>query len=223
MGAPLARPGLGAARVQALAHRMERDIALGDLGPGAWLKQIDLEKRYGAPRMVVRQALDRMVAKGLVKHLARRGYCVEDFDAARLAEVMEVRAVLEVAAAELVITRLDATALEAMEREAERFRAGVLDGTVEQHEAANLAFHRIMLAPCPNRALVELIFELRARVPPAVTRRRNGMALLRRVADQHFEIVRLIRARDLAALRQLMREHNLSPGAPGAPGAPGRP
>jgi len=208
------RPGLGPERAQALAKRVERDIGLGDLGPGAWLKQVDLEQRYGATRMEVRQALDRLAAKGLVKHLARRGYRVEDFDADRQAQIMEIRAVLEAAAAELVIDRLDEASLAAMEVQAERARVALLDGTVGEHEEANLAFHRIMLAPCPNRELVDLLFELRSRVPVAVTRRRNSPALLRRCAEQHFEIVRLIRARDLPALKQLMRVHNLSPRAP---------
>jgi DNA-binding GntR family transcriptional regulator len=165
--------------------------------------------------MEVRQALDRLVQKGLVKHLARRGYRVEDFDPERLAQVMEIRAVLEVAAAEMVIDRLDEASLKAMEAEAIRFRDAVLDGTVEETEDANLAFHRIMLGPCPNQELVALLFDLRGRVPVAVTRRRNSAAVLRRGAEHHFEIIRLIRARDLPALRRLMREHNLSPGAPG--------
>ena len=213
MDEPIARPGLGAERIQALAQLMERDIGLGDLGPGAWLKQIDLERRYGATRMEVRQALDRLVAKGLVEHLARRGYRVAEFDAERQAQIMEVRAVLEAAAAELVIDRHDEASLAAMEREAERYRAALMDGTGEEPEEANLAFHRLMLAPCPNRALVELLFDLRGRV--AVSRRRNGLAVLHRSIDQHFQIVRLLRARDLKALQQLMREHNLSPNAPG--------
>ena len=213
MDDPVARPGLGAERTLALAKQMERDIGLGDLGPGAWLKQIDLEKRYGATRMEVRQALDRLVAKGLVQHLARRGYCVAEFDAGRQAQLMEIRAVLEVAAAELVIDRHDEASLAAMQREAERYRAALLDGTGEEPEEANLEFHRLMLAPCPNRALVELLFDLRGRV--AVSRRRNGLAVLHRSIEQHFQIVRLLRARDLPALQQLMREHNLSPNAPG--------
>lgn len=190
---------------------MERDIALGELGPGAWLKQIDLEQRYGATRMDVRQALDRLAEKGLVRHLARRGYRVADFDPERQAQIMEVRAVLEAAAAAQVIGRLGTASLKAMEAQARRFRDAVLDGTVAEQEEANLAFHRLMLEPCRNRELVALLFELRARVPIAVTRRRNTLALLQRSAAQHFEIVRLLRRRDLPALQRLMREHNLTP------------
>jgi DNA-binding GntR family transcriptional regulator len=209
------RPGLGSERARAVARAIERDISRGELGPGAWLKQVDLERRYDATRIEVRQALDRLAEKGLVKHLARRGYCVEDFDPERLAQIMEIRAVLEVAAAELVIARLDEESLATMQAEAVRFRDSLSDGTVEEAEDANLAFHRTMLAPCPNQELVALLFDLRGRVPVAVTRRRNSAAVLHRSAEQHFEIIRLIRAGDLPALKRLMREHNLSRAAPG--------
>jgi DNA-binding GntR family transcriptional regulator len=210
------RPGLGADRARGVAQRIERDIALGHLGAGAWLKQVELEARYDATRMEVRQALDQLVAKRLVQHLPRRGYRVEEFDPARLAQVMEIRAVLEVAAAELVIERLDQAALAAMHAAAERFRDAVLDGLAEEQEEANLAFHRAMLAACPNQELVALIFELRSRVPIAITRRRNTQAVMQRSSEQHFEIIRLVRARDLPGLRRMMRDHNLSPAAPGA-------
>lgn len=205
------RPGLGPDRARAVVQRMERDIALGELGPGAWLKQIDLEQRYRATRMEVRQALDRLAARGLVRHLARRGYRVEDFDPERQAQIMEIRALLEVAAAGQVVGKLAAASLKAMELQARRFRDAVLEGDLAAQEEANLEFHRIMLAPCANRELVGLLFELRARVPIAVTRRRNTVAVLQRSAEHHFEIVRLLRRRDLPALVRLMREHNLSP------------
>jgi DNA-binding GntR family transcriptional regulator len=210
------RPGLGAERARAVARAMETDIGRGELGPGAWLKQVDLEQRYGATRMEVRQALDRLVEKGLVKHLANRGYRVEDFDPERLAQIMQIRAILEAAAAALVIDRLDEASLAEMERQAALFRDAVDEGTAAEQEQANLAFHRAMLAPCPNRELVDLLFDLRGRVPVAVTRRRHSQALLQRGAQHHFEIVRLIRARDLPALQALMRVHNLSPDAPGS-------
>ncbi len=211
------RPGLGSQRAAQLAERIAHEIALGLLAPGAWLKQAELEARHGATRMQVREALDRLTAKGLVRHPPRRGYQVEAFEPARLAEIMEIRAVLEAAAAALVIDRLDEASLAAMEEAAARYRSALAEGTTEEVERANLEFHRIMLAPCPNRELVALLFDLRARVPVALTRQRNTEAVLRQSAEQHNAIVRLIRARDLPALQQLMRLHNLSPDAPRSP------
>jgi DNA-binding GntR family transcriptional regulator len=202
------RPGLGPQRISALAKLMERDISYGDLAAGSWLKQVDLEERYEATRTEVRQALDRLAEKGLVRHLARRGYRVEEFDPERLAQTMEIQGVLEAAAAAHVIHRLDEASLEAMYVQAERLRRGILEGTVEEQEEANLEFHRIMLAPCPNREMVNLLFELRARIPAAARRKRNSLGHLQRVSAHHFEMIRLIRERDLPGLQHVMIAHN---------------
>jgi DNA-binding GntR family transcriptional regulator len=204
---PWRDPALPRPRVAELADRIEQDINVGMHGIGAWLKQVDLEARYGCTRIDLRQALDRLVERGLVRRVANRGYQVEELDPRRAREIREVRAVLEVAAAEDVAARIDAAGLAAMQTEAERFEAAVLGGTVIEQEAANNAFHERMLAHCDNREMVALIFDLRRRVPLAVTRRHNTTALLQRAARDHFEIVRLLRARDMTALAALMRRH----------------
>src|SRR5215471_16120101 len=77
-----------------VATRIERDINIGALSPGAWLKQIDLERRYGATRLDVRQALDALVARRLVAHVPNRGYHVREFDQRSISDIYEVRAIL---------------------------------------------------------------------------------------------------------------------------------
>ena len=59
--AATAQPGL----VDRIAH----DIQAGVFGPGAWLKQIDLQERYDAKRLDVRRALDQLAAKRLIAHI----------------------------------------------------------------------------------------------------------------------------------------------------------
>lgn len=193
-----------------LVTRMQADISRGHLPPGSWLKQIDLEKRYAAKRMDVRQALDLLVERGLVRHIARCGYKVEEFDPERVQQIMEIRAALEVEAAGMVIDLIDGPTLEAMGRAAEKFRDALETGTPDEQDAWNRQFHATMLARCPNREIVRLLFELRNRVPVWAIRQRNTMAILRRSAEQHFQIIDLIRARDVPALKALMRQHNLT-------------
>src|SRR5690349_7114047 len=89
------RPGTGPDRARAIGKRIEHDISVGEFTPGTWLKQVDLEARYQATRMEVRQALDLLAERGLVRHLARRGYQVEAFDADRIQQIVELRAILE--------------------------------------------------------------------------------------------------------------------------------
>jgi len=202
-------------RAGELAVRLEQDINSGVLVMGAWLKQVDLEAQYNCTRIDLRQALDRLVEKGLVCQIANRGYRVQEIDAARMAEIRQVRAILEIAAAEQVMAAIDEAGLAALQEAAARFEDTVLHGTVVAQEAANALFHTRMLEHCPNRELVGLIFDLRRRIPLAATRQHNTGMLLRRAAQDHFAIIELLRSQDLPALSVLMRQHVIADLAPG--------
>jgi DNA-binding GntR family transcriptional regulator len=174
---------------------------------GSWLKQVDLEAAYGCNRIDLRGALDRLVEKGLVVQIAQRGYRVQQLDPRRMAEIRDVRAILEVAAVEDVMKRIDEAGLAGLKDAAQHFDAAVRGGTVTEQEAGNALFHERMLAYCPNRELVATIFELRRRVPLVFTRERNTGTIMRRSAKQHFEMIDKLRARDLPGLRDVMRLH----------------
>lgn len=201
--------GSSASRARQLAVLIEKDISTGRLSAGSWLKQVDLEVQYGASRLDIRQALDRLEEKGFVKLEANRGYRVETFDKQRFRNVVTIRAVLEVAAAEEVLKHIDEAGLERLEREADGFAQAVAAGTVVAQEEANYAFHGAMLAYCPNRDLVSMIFDLRSRVPVTLTREKNTAALLARTVRDHYEIVERLRERDAAGLATIVRKHTL--------------
>ena len=194
-------------RTRDLAARIERDIVSGRLSGGAWLKQIDLEEKYGATRLDIRQALERLAERGMVELVARRGYRVKEVDTTRLRNILKVRAVLEVAAAEEVMGRIDEAGFARLEELARAFETAVKSGTVVEQEETNRAFHNEMLKYCDNRELVQMIFDLRSRIPVAITRERNTATLLAQAAQDHFTIIALLRAGDLAGLTALMRRH----------------
>jgi len=190
-----------------IAGLLERDINIGQLGPRAWLKQIDLEEQYGCSRIDLRQALDRLVEKGLVRREVNRGYRVEEISEERMDEIRRIRAILEVAAAEDLMPRMDEAALAELTGCAQRFADSLTTGTVAEQEAANHEFHAVMLRYCSNRELVRLIFDLRSRLPLNVTRQRNTSTLLARAAADHFAIIECLRARDMERLAPLLHRH----------------
>jgi DNA-binding GntR family transcriptional regulator len=204
--APAANVGVGQP-TRDLAARIERDIHHGRFGRGAWLKQVDLEYAYGCSRLHVRQALDRLVDRGLVELIPNRGYRVDAFDARRLENILSIRAVLEVAACEAIVGNLDGDALDALTATAQQFLDTLSNGTIAEQEDANHAFHSALLAPCPNRDLVEMIFELRNRVPVSVRRENNTAAMLEQSAQDHFDIIDCLRRHDQRSLSAVMRRH----------------
>jgi DNA-binding GntR family transcriptional regulator len=192
-----------------LAARIERDINIGTLSPGAWLKQIDLERRYGATRLDVRQALDGLVARRLVTHVPNRGYHVREFDQRQISDIYEVRAILEIAAAEQLVAHVTDERLRALTRRAEAFENATAHGGLIDQNEANLAFHAELLAMCPNHELVELIIAMRQRIPISVQRVWNSGARMAKSVKDHYRIIDALTARDTGLLKAITGDHIL--------------
>ena len=190
-----------------LAARIAHDIRTGLYGPEGWMKQIDLERRYHATRLEVRRALDRLVDKRVVRHLANRGYHVAPPEERRLAEHREVRMILECAAADSVVANADDAMTGELRRLALRFRELASQGTLVQQYQANIAFHARMLSRCDNRELVALISEMRECDPAVPAAQWAVRADLDKSAAEHLEMVDAIAARDVAWLKRAIAAH----------------
>ena len=191
------------------ADMLARDIHAGIFGLGSWLKQIDLERRYGCTRIEIRRALDKLVLKRLVQHIPNRGYHVYRPDARHSDEIRDVRVVLESAAADTIIDHADAAAIGELRALAQRFGDLVLDGTLLEQYEANIAFHVCMAHLCANRELTGLILEFRGRGPSAPLDQWKTRARIEQSNQEHFQMIDALEARDLPRLKALIRAHIL--------------
>ena len=194
-------------RAEDAADMLARDIHSGHFGLGTWLKQIDLEKRYGCTRIEVRRALDKLVAKRLVQHIPNRGYHVYQPDQRQTDEIRDVRVVLETAAADSIVEAADAAAIAELRALAQRFAELVLDGTLLEQYEANIAFHTRLARLCANRELGNLILEFRSRGPSAPLEQWKTRARVEQSAREHFLMIDAIAARDADALKRIIRTH----------------
>jgi DNA-binding GntR family transcriptional regulator len=196
-------------RTRDLATKIERDINIGRLGVGAWLKQIDLEAEYECSRLDVRQALERLAERDIVELIPHRGYRVQTFSAQRLENILNIRAILEVGAIESIFEHVDAIDLDKLRELAQSFSDSLTNGTTNDQEETNRAFHAELLQCCPNRDLVKMIFDLRDRVPIGVRRESNTATMLAKSAQDHVDMITHLSNRDLPALLALVRRHVL--------------
>ncbi|MFC7553854.1 GntR family transcriptional regulator [Pseudoroseomonas wenyumeiae] len=208
--------------VRALETAIAQDIHTGQLLPGAWLKQIALQQRYGRSRGDVRRALDKLVAQRLVQQVRNFGYRVHGLDSARLEELQQVRQILEAAAARTMIGRADAAMLARLRDLADAFAQAVEHRPVlEQHEA-NQAFHAALLELCPNAELVRLIRETRLRMPSAPMTQWSEPGWVEESARQHHAMVAALEAGDREAFCAVVRAHIRLPRPREAAAPPGR-
>lgn len=133
--------------VERLQAELREAILAGTLRPGTRLRAEALAERLSSSRTPVREALLLLAREGLVEIEPRRGATVRMFDAADVAELYEVRALIEPHAAALAAQRVDAERLVALTALHERSMAR--DASDEASVAVQLGlnedFHRLIL------------------------------------------------------------------------------
>jgi DNA-binding GntR family transcriptional regulator len=192
-----------------LADLITRDIQSGVYPLGAWLKQIDLEQRYGRNRNDIRRALERLAQMRVVAHVKNRGFHVFPADGREVAEIMDLRVILETAAAEIIVERITEPDLHRLQALANEFAALVKAGSMVELVDTNRAFHQAFLGCCPNRELIAMASVLHNRIPSAPTTQWRSRARIEQSGREHLEMVKALASRDTARLKDLVTAHIL--------------
>lgn len=192
-----------------LANTITRDIQAGIYPLGAWLKQIDLEKRYGRNRNHIRRALERLAQLRVVAHVKNRGFHVFPADGREVADIQDIRVILETAAAEVIVERVTQADINKLDRLARRFAQLAKKGTVLELYDANVAFHQALLAICPNRELVDLVGLMHNRIPSAPTTQWRTRARIEQSSREHLQMVKALGNRNAPKLKALITAHIL--------------
>jgi len=193
------------------AERIARDIQSGVFAPGMWLKQIDLEKRYRCSRLEIRQALDRLAQRRLVKHIPNRGYHVFQPQGRQETEITEIRCILETAAVDSIVANADPAAIERLAEHASRFDKLILTGTILEQYETNLLFHHELLGLCDNSELVDMVTDLRARTSSAPASQWRTRARIEQSAREHHAIVEALAAGDAPRVKRILALHIRQP------------
>lgn len=172
----------------------------GELVPGEIYSGPALGERFGVSATPVREAMQQLALEGAVECLPNRGFRVLSRTPRALAELAEVRALLEVPVVLGLARTVPAEAWAALRPAAAGDLAGYAD--------ADRAFHRELLSLGGNEQLVSVAQELHRRsqwpLPGAPRARR---AELVRDAAEHTALLEALIAGDLPLVERLLRPH----------------
>ena len=189
-----------------ITKEIEEAILSGRLKPRERLVEMDLISQFGVSRTVIREALKRLEAKGLIRTTPYRGAVVADLTTEEIEEIYFVRAELEKIAARLVlkhITQKEIQNLKKVSREVERH----LRERTHQMIEMDSEFHRMIFRACRNNYLYDMIDYLRTK---AHIVRFNAWSLPHRVEQsivEHREMIKAIENRDFPQLEKLIVKH----------------
>lgn len=191
---------------QAVTEHLRSAIFSGELAPGARIQQDDLSRQLGVSRMPVREALRILASEGLVELRPHRGAVVVSLRPVDIAEVFEIRAMLEARAAQLAAPHLDDATIEQLRAILDELaRIGPL--AEDRWLQLNRAFHTAIYPASGWPRLCALIEAQRNVVEPYL---RLALTYLGRDTSAHQEhllILRAAEARDGELLARYTVEH----------------
>jgi len=156
-------PAVGERRTTAgfVADALRAAIRTGQLADGAELNQVALAEHFGVSRVPVREALRALEAEGWITARAHRRAFVQALSPTRIAEIFEVRALLEVHLLEKAIAHIDASRAARLSE-----LCDAMDAMTDHHAwvAANREFHAQLRANADAPLTVELVDHLGSQV-----------------------------------------------------------
>ncbi len=189
-----------------ISEEIEEAVLSGQFKPRERLIEMDLISRFGVSRTVIREALKRLEAKGLIRTTPYRGAVVADLTVEEIEEIYFVRTELEKIAARLVLKNIaeeEVQQLKKFSKEVERH----LRRKTHQMIEMDSEFHRMIFKACRNTYLFDMIDYLRTK---AHIVRFNAWSLPHRIEQsilEHREMIRAIENRNLPQFEKLIVKH----------------
>ncbi|MFY4717113.1 GntR family transcriptional regulator [Streptomyces sp. LaBMicrA B280] len=204
------RPVIQRASVRGqILEALRTALVAGELKPGEVYSAPVLGDRFGVSATPVREAMQQLALEGAVEVVPNRGFRVVERGARELAELAEVRELLEVP----VMLRLARTVPAARWAElrplAQDTVRAAASGCPATYAESDRAFHRAMLAFSGNDELVRIACDLhrRAQWPLVGGPVRHARADLVADAAEHVSLLEALVVRDLEVVRELVAEH----------------
>ncbi|RME43612.1 MAG: GntR family transcriptional regulator [Caldilineae bacterium] len=148
-----------------VADRLREAILRGQLKPGQKLDQNEIAEHLNVSRSPVREALRTLEAEGLVQVYPHRGAVVAELSAEEVAEISQIRVVLEGMAARLAAPKLDDERIATLQAVLDELnRTTDLDRWV----TLNRRFHHTIYRAANRPRLLSLIQNLRNTMAPYI-------------------------------------------------------
>jgi DNA-binding GntR family transcriptional regulator len=192
----------------AVADKLRDQIIRGEIPEGTQLRQDAIATQYQVSRIPVREALRQLDAEGLIAIVPNRGAIVPALSPEDIEELFSIRALLEPEVLKLSIPHLGEEDLSKAESILRKY---VGELRREDHVSAwgrlNWQFHSTLYSGANQPRFMAIIRNVNnsgeryTRLQLYLT---HGM---KRANEEHHQILKLCRERDIVAACELLREH----------------
>ena len=189
-----------------ISARIVEAVMARKLAPGSRLGEQQLAMLFDCSRTIVREALTRLAARGIVTVSARRGWFVIEPSEDEAREAFEARRVIEVGLIRSAAGGIDKTALRKLKSHLQQEKAAIKDTDVGARSFLLGDFH-VCLAEClGNTLLADTLRDFTARTT-LIAMLYQSTHDAAQSCDDHVRIVEALARGDAAQAEALMAEH----------------
>ncbi len=188
-----------------LAQQLEEMIFSGRLKPGEKLEEAALAAKFGVSRTPVREAIQRLVATGMVEVRRRKGTIVTTLTMPRLIGMIEMMAEMDILAARLAARRATVEERDHLKQILARARSSV--GDAQGYTRLNREFHWSLYAATHNHYLEEVALRTWKVLQPYRNFRLDQPARRKESLADHEAIFEAIRTSDGDLAARHMASH----------------
>lgn len=205
---------------------IQKAIVTGDLPMGAKISEAELSNRFGYGRAPLREALQRLEARGLIERKPHVGARVVTLSPETLLELYTVREALEGMAARLAAHHMTDAEIEDMRellrRHAENIKKD--QGLSYYQEEGDFDFHYRIISGSKNERLITLLlgelyhllrlyrYQLSTQAGRPDRAFQEHQRIIDALADRDGELAELLMRRHIAAARENLRARLMAAG-----------
>jgi DNA-binding GntR family transcriptional regulator len=199
-------------KVESLAHKayteLRKKILSAQIPPETRLKEDYWSKKLGVSRMAVRETLTRLLGEQLVSLGPKGGYFVNSLNQQDMAQIRELREILEIGALRLAHEKITKDQIARLEKICKDFTSMVEQGYFAGACEADLKFHETLMEFSGNEKLIHLY--INSHIPlfhRHLTKTNNSEDDYEQTDKEHRSIVKALKDKDLALAEKVMRLH----------------
>ena len=188
-------------------EELRDSIFSGTLKPGERLTEAILCERFGLSTTPVREALQRLVYRGLAVRRAAHGVRVRRLTNEEIRDIYQLRCLLEPAALRDSVPNLSDARLETIHGLVTKAESALARGDYLVLSAENDLFHNAILSGSPNKLMLEWIANLGEQRRLIAMSEWAAPERPARELQEHRDILARIEARDAGGAASLLLRH----------------
>ena len=193
--------------VDGITERLRQAIITGAIRPRERIRVADLERKFGVSHIPIREALRRLQSEGFVEISPRRTTIAAGVDLSDLANIYDLRRIIEVEIGRRSVSRMTKSDIEAVRRALVNFQAVANDPSSAEFWERHRNFHWALLAPAANPTVQRVLDHLWQSSERYVRLFVSTFATMDTVMDLHVELYDACAGGDVTTFENALTRH----------------